>query len=597
MAGWPAVRGAALVACVVLASACGKDDGGKDPGQQPQPTGCTPACGADQICVDGACVDVTPPGPDADGDGVTDEKDVCAATPAGSAVNAEGCAWDEEPVAWSEGPYGLGIRDTAGDFTLNTLAGPWSFRTGWTGNDSYVFLIHVAGQSYTEQLWASDPGALLAESLPNVHYFFLSSSGSDTDRTAAVEQLRGKFDTALSALEDQAAAQAWRSRLHFVTDALGDLDGAAGEFVREFGQVGFAIDRFQRWREVGMLVDMRRNEAQLRFLGREARGFEYERRLERKMGAIDATEVTIFDGGRHAGGWEAGYNTDVQITLPSAAEMKAFDSMAVYLYTACPDHLQGLQAGCNEWDYAHNLFLCDADDATKCDTELVRYVTPYGREGEWLTDVSELLPLFDAGGTRTLRYSGANGYDMHMRILLWNAGKSHRPVELRFLWGQSGAIKWDENYNALFAPVTFTVDDPNTTKVGIYNVVTGHGFGSTWENCAEFCNHQHEFTVNGSAYMEEHADAKDNEGCYKLVDEGVVPNQFGTWPFGRAGWCPGQDVKPWVQDVSDVLVSGENTIGYRALFRDEPYTPRPNNQGDYMPELRLQTWLVRYEAR
>ena len=271
--------------------------------------------------------------------------------------------------------------------------------------------------------------------------------------------------------------------------------------------------------------------------------------------------------------------------------------MALYLYTACPGHLQGLAAGCNEWDYAHHLFVCDQDDPASCDTELVRYVTPYGREGEWLTDVSPLLPLFAEGGTRTLRYSGANGYDMHMRILLWNAGKSHRPVELRFLWGQSGAIKWDENYNALFSPVTFTVDDPNTTKVGIYNVVTGHGFGSTWENCAEFCNHQHEFSVNGSAYMEEHPEAKDNEGCYKRVDEGVVPNQFGTWPFGRAGWCPGQDVKPWVQDVSDVLVSGENTIAYRSLFRDEPYTPRPNNQGDYMPELRLQTWLVRYEAR
>ena len=182
-------------------------------------------------------------------------------------------------------------------------------------------------------------------------------------------------------------------------------------------------------------------------------------------------------------------------------------------------------------------------------------------------------------------------------------GKAKGPRQLGRVWhadlGEHViAVAWSPDGSRLAAAAVggpVTVYDGATGTV--QQALTGHGFGSTWENCAEFCNHQHEFSVNGTAYMEEHPDAKDNEGCYKLVDEGVVPNQFGTWPFGRAGWCPGQDVKPWVQDVSDVLVSGENTIGYRALYRDEPYTPRPNNQGDYMPELRLQTWLVRYEAQ
>ena len=140
------------------------------------------------------------------------------------------------------------------------------------------------------------------------------------------------------------------------------------------------------------------------------------------------------------------------------------------------------------------------------------------------------------------------------------------------------------------------VDDPDTTKVGLYNVVTGHGFGSTFQNCAEFCNSQHEFSVNGSLFREEHPEANVRTGCFDRIGEGVVPNQFGTWPFGRAGWCPGQDVKPWVQDVSDALVSGENEITYRALYRDQPYEPIRRGDGT-MPELRLQTWLVRYEAR
>lgn len=47
-------------------------------------------------------------------------------------------------------------------------------------------------------------------------------------------------------------------------------------------------------------------------------------------------------------------------------------------------------------------------------------------------------------------------------------------------------------------------------------------------------------------------------GYQAKVLQGVVPNQFGTWPFGRAGWCPGQHVDWWDVDVTSWLKSGEN---------------------------------------
>ncbi|WP_373046762.1 peptide-N-glycosidase F-related protein [Vulgatibacter sp.] len=578
---------ASLVACAWIAAACGSDN------DSTQAT-CEPACLAGQDCVDGACVGE--PLPDADGDGVPDESDRCGSTATGSAVDESGCSWAEAPVPLPEGPYGTGIRDAAGDFTVQTLGGSFAFHASWTGNDSHLFLVRAAGNAYSDAIAGSDVGAFLAESPANVHYLFLDVEDDEAARRAAQEAMLSRFEEALALLDPAVAAQ-WRTRLHFVTDAVDALDGSLGAFFAAHPNFAFGIDRFGRWREAGSLYDFNDGAPHLRFLAREAVGFDYERRLEREMGAIAATEVVVFDGDRHQGGWEAGHTTSVEITLPSAAEMARFDSMAVYLYTACPGHLQGLEAGCNEWDYAHHLFVCDEEDPASCDTELVRYVTPYGREGEWLTDVSPLLPLFANGGSRTLKYTGANGYDMHLRILLWDAGKQERPVEVRFLYGASGAIPWNEEYNGRFEPVKFTVDDPTTTRVGIYNVVTGHGFGSTWENCAEFCDSEHEFAVNGTAFSESHPEAKDRYGCFARVDQGVVPNQFGSWPFGRAGWCPGQDVKPWVQDVSDVLVSGENEIAYRALFRGEPYVPRLGGGGDYLPELRLQSWLVRYERK
>ena len=547
---------------------------------------CEPACGAGFACVEATCL------PDADGDAVADVSDLCPATPAGATVDGQGCVHAEAPVPWSEGPYGVGIRDTAGDFTVNTLGGPWNFRASWTGYDSYLFVLKYDGSDYAKAYWGSDVKRLLRETPENTHLVFLSA---DTPRED-MEAMKARIDAALDALS-AAKREAWAGRLHYVTDPVSSgtaLDGSLGAFVAEHGPLHFAIDRFQRWREVGMLYDFNNGEYPIRFLGTEAEYFNYERNLERTLTGVDATVVTVADGTRHQGGWGDGYATRLTATFPSAAELAGFDSMAVYLYTACPDHRQGKENGCNEWDYAHHLLLCDPADESSC-TELVRYVTPYGREGEWLTEVSPLLPLLADGGPRVLRYEGANGYDLHLQVLLWNAGKPFRPVEARYLWGRApSAQTWDASYNPSFAPVTFTVDDPAAVRVELFASITGHGFGATADNCAEFCNHQHEFALNGTPFLREHPDASSRYGCYDRVAEGVVPNQFGSWPFGRAGWCPGEDVKPWVQDVTAAVVSGENTLAYRALFDGEPYVPAITDPEAYAPELRVASWLVLY---
>ena len=35
-------------------------------------------------------------------------------------------------------------------------------------------------------------------------------------------------------------------------------------------------------------------------------------------------------------------------------------------------------------------------------------------------------------------------------------------------------------------------------------------------------------------------------GCADAVLDGGMPNDKGAWMLGRAGWCNGRDVKPWV---------------------------------------------------
>ena len=73
----------------------------------------------------------------------------------------------------------------------------------------------------------------------------------------------------------------------------------------------------------------------------------------------------------------------------------------------------------------------------------------------------------------------------------------------------------------------------------------------------------------GGTYLQEFTEAEGNNyyGCAERASEGVVPGQYGTWVYGRGGWCPGLQVDQWRQDVTgDVTPGSEATFSYRGLF-------------------------------
>jgi Peptide-N-glycosidase F, C terminal len=119
-------------------------------------------------------------------------------------------------------------------------------------------------------------------------------------------------------------------------------------------------------------------------------------------------------------------------------------------------------------------------------------------------------------------------------------------------------------------------------------LTTGHG-GVQPTNCAEFCNHTHLFTVNGVLHRQSFPEAQTASTCAERVAVGVVPNQHGTWYYGRGGWCPGQDVAPFVVDVTADVAKGQaNTLTYRTEFNGAPVNAGLGN-------IVLSSWLVVWE--
>lgn len=225
-----------------------------------------------------------------------------------------------------------------------------------------------------------------------------------------------------------------------------------------------------------------------------------------------------------------------------------------------------------------------------CDTEIGRWITSYARGGHWLMDASPALAMLKEGGDREIRFSSSYAYENTLTFHLSNQGKEGRAQDMIALYqGGSFNESYNDNYDAI------AVDIPSDAKVvELYAVISGHGWGSEVENCAEFCNHTHHFQVNGDEYVKSHPEAGLSTGCVDQIELGTVPNQFGTWPYGRGGWCPGKQVDPWIVDVTESIeVGSENTINYEGLFNGATYVPESSNSGQgFGANIKMISYLV-----
>ncbi|MDP3278521.1 MAG: peptide-N-glycosidase F-related protein [Deltaproteobacteria bacterium] len=526
------------------------------------------------------------------------------------------------PSRLAPGPYGTRPHDLAGDFTVETTEGPWRLSDHFDGTDHYVFLVYTPGTirfgdgtDYSQGLFDGPLDELLRRSPRNVHYFFLWNRNEQGFQDFAAT-LPGQL--ALLSAEDQAH---WRTRLHAVTRQASMIQGWVGDvvrarlasrdMVRRYEAYQWAVDRTQHVREVGQLGTLTRSglAPDLTFLANEPRYYEFEFAREQRLSTQNATVLPVFTNQR-VDDWEGPRNwrDAVAYGTVDVPDVSRFDTLEVDLSMQC---INGRDGDCGAWDYISDLRLCeeptsapdagadantgtdgssdalevtDASDASDvatdapetfrprragCDREIARWITTYWREGRWVTDISQLLPLFATPGRRTLRWYSKHQFDprevpyiVSLSLRLSNRNRGMRPVAVQNLWsGESD--RFDSAYDSRHPARQFTVP-AGTRRVEVYSLITGHGADTS--QCAEFCNHTHHFALNGGpAQSVAFPEAQSPMGCADRVGEGVVPNQHGTWYFGRGGWCPGEDVRPHVLDLTPGLRPGSNELTYRAL--------------------------------
>lgn len=534
---------------------------------------------------------------DIDGDGVFANVDTCADSPDRWSVDADGCAVVQLPVDWTSASSLNGPMQVVPQFSFPTLNGTFNFQNRWTGHDVYFFMFKYTDSNGNSNsgTWGQNPGKFIRNLPANTHLFYGSFDNSYHND---VLQQRNAVLAGLSTSEEAH----WDSRIHYIDIDASNLGGGIGNMISSFNNpLYMGIDRFQLSRETGSLYAWTSQSNDPFHLSHEPNQWvaEFSTKIREQDPAVHAVQIMDFQ--RHSGGWGSGYSSFANATFDLPNDITSYDTLEVYHEHACFERTNryqksdGSYGGCHEWDYLAYMFICDRDNDTVCNTESVRWITTYGREGMWLTDISPYLFMLNDGEDRRFKYAGANRGDLTVTFLFSNWGSGTRAVNATYAFsgGQfDGTYNNESRYNR---QLNFTVPS-YATSVEIVATITGHGFNKDSANCAEFCDHQHYYTMGQHQTYEWHPIVYNSEGCENEVRNGVVANQFGSWPFGRAGWCAGQDVKQWTYDITDWVdnsTNNTNHLVYRGYYNGAEYVPS-DGIGNGGRNIRAVVWVVFY---
>ncbi|KAG7474349.1 Peptide-N4-N-acetyl-beta-D-glucosaminylasparagine amidase F [Solea senegalensis] len=313
------------------------------------------------------------------------------------------------------------------------------------------------------------------------------------------------------------------------------------------------------------------------FVSWQAQWFDFYTELQTKLHR-PADVLSVFDRALMHG--HAGAVATVR--LPSG--WLDMDILELDVSLSCPSRRD---VSCAHWDHTVQLFVCCDRLGPYCNAELGRWITAFRRgTGHWLTDVSPLLPLLDSNKCtftmKTPPWAMPWMVSLNLRFSVSNETGTRvdklRPFRVMSLY--SGGT-FDKNYNNRFQPIKFTVP-ASTRKVELFAVITGHGYDEN--RCCEFCVTSHHFIINATFNNSLIFDSAVSPlGCATQVKEGAVPNEYGTWLYGRGGWCDGLQVAPWRTDVTkqlDLSGSESNTVFYFGLF--EGRNPDPSQEPGYI---------------
>lgn len=239
----------------------------------------------------------------------------------------------------------------------------------------------------------------------------------------------------------------------------------------------------------------------------------------------------------------------VQRTVRFPDASQSYGNVIMHLQLDCP------KGKCDSWDRAGYVAIVEPSNK---EIEIMRFITPYGIGGKWSVDVTSLQSLLKESVKikvfiDTWVKSGdvyGNGWLTTVSFDFKDPSSRLYPVSVIPLWNEQNLVIGDDTkpIGKKISPVNVQIP-MDAVRVELRSLITGHGQyvqQDETKNCAEFCPKKHTFTVGGKKYSRKvwRDDCKQNP---------LGSAQKGRWYLARAGWCPGDIVKPWIENVTEAV--------------------------------------------
>ena len=191
-------------------------------------------------------------------------------------------------------------------------------------------------------------------------------------------------------------------------------------------------------------------------------------------------------------------------------------------------------------------------DKTPAKFEILSLVTPYGNglslgaEGKTFTfDVTDFAPLLKGQKRMSVEMGGQWQEELDIKFHFIEGTPPREVKSIQNLWrfdrGGYAAIQEDR----IFEPRMVEIPS-EAQEFKIRSSITGHGQNG------EFQPRDHYVDVNGG----------EQDFVFRVWKEcSTIPiyPQGGTWPFDRAGWCPGDPTLLFEHDITDMVTPGQMT--------------------------------------
>ena len=207
---------------------------------------------------------------------------------------------------------------------------------------------------------------------------------------------------------------------------------------------------------------------------------------------------------------------------------------------------------CGEWDYIWNTFIKIPDKDTFETYSIGSFVTPYGKRlklgGEqgwqWNYDVTDYAPILH--GTLDI-VTGNNQELLDLKFLFIKGKPVRNVIKVENIYPY-GNYKYEYlATDSILKPKKLALLS-NADAYKLKAIISGHGHAGP-RNCCEWDSKTHSYYINDWEHF--------RWNVWKDCGNNPIYPQGGTWPFDRAGWCPGTKVDEYEFELTPRVTPGD----------------------------------------